>query len=183
MLLWLIISVQMLSDNCRSLVLYVALLLQAITECCNDQLNVLWGSIVALQPAFIVCRRTRGVSQKSMGTEVLLIVSKSMLPVGFCLWGIRLQKHVLHQSADRKTQSLTMMPTLHTLPAVGPSPPEISRLYLSMAFLITACQSTLSGTCSHQHPCSWPSSWLQAARPAPLRLGPGMCAESRIISA
>ena len=61
-----------------------------------------------------------------------------------------------HQRADGETQSLTMMPTLHTLPAVGPSPPEISRLYLSMAFLITACQSTPSGTCSHQHSCMQP---------------------------
>ena len=66
-----------------------------------------------------------------------------------------------------------MMPTLQTFPAVGPSPPEISRLYLSMAFLITACQSTPSGTCSHQRSCRQPSSWLQAAPPAPLRLSPG----------
>ena len=41
-----------------------------------------------------------------------------------------------------------MMPTRQTLPAVGPRPPAISTLYLSMAFLHRARASTPSGTCS-----------------------------------
>ena len=81
MLLLQIAAVQKLSDNIRSLVLHVALLLQAITECCNDQLNVLWGSIVALQPARVVCRHTQGVSQRNVGTEMLSNVSRSVLPM------------------------------------------------------------------------------------------------------
>lgn len=47
-----------------------------------------------------------------------------------------------------------MRPTLQTFPAVPPKPPEISRLYLSMAFLITAAQSTPSGTCTTQQTLS-----------------------------
>ena len=39
-----------------------------------------------------------------------------------------------------------MMPTRQTLPALGPRPPAISRLYLSIAFLLSARQSTPSGT-------------------------------------
>lgn len=39
-----------------------------------------------------------------------------------------------------------MMPTRQILPAVGPRPPAISRLYLSIAFFTTAAQSTPSGT-------------------------------------
>ena len=34
-----------------------------------------------------------------------------------------------------------------TLPAVGPRPPEISTLYLDMALVFSAAQSTPSGTC------------------------------------
>lgn len=40
-----------------------------------------------------------------------------------------------------------MSPTRQICPAVGPRPPAISTLNLSIAFLHTAAQSTPSGTC------------------------------------
>lgn len=48
---------------------------------------------------------------------------------------------------------VTMMPTRQTLPALGPRPPEISTLYTSMAFWMSAMKSTPSGTCA---PSTWP---------------------------
>ena len=48
---------------------------------------------------------------------------------------------------DHATGRKPMMPTRQTLPSVGPSPPASSTLYLSIANLFSASQSTPSGTC------------------------------------
>lgn len=53
-------------------------------------------------------------------------------------------------SSGGRGRGSPMRPTRQILPKVGPSPPAISTLYLSIAFLHTAAQSTPSGTCARR---------------------------------